>query len=62
MKKYFILAAAALVTLASCMKNNADTTAYEQSKVINFSTFTGKATKAPFAVKRHRGLLFCHIF
>lgn len=47
MKKYFILAAAALVTLASCVKNNADTTAYEQGRQINFSTVTGKATKAP---------------
>lgn len=50
MKKLFFLAVAAVVALAACTKNEADTTAYEQSKVINFSTFTGKATKAPFAV------------
>ena len=47
MKKYFIIAAAALVALAACTKNEADTTAYEQSKVINFNTVAGKATKAP---------------
>ena len=47
MKKYFILAAAALVTLAACSKNEADTEAYEQAKVINFNTVAGKATKAP---------------
>ena len=46
MKKFFILAAAALVTLASCVKNNADTTAYEQGRQINFSAVTGLATKA----------------
>ena len=47
MKKYFILAAAAILTIAACSKNEADTTAYEQAKVINFNTFTGKAkTKA----------------
>lgn len=47
MKKFFILAAAALVTLAACSKNEADTTAYEQSRVINFNTVANKATKAP---------------
>lgn len=47
MKKYFILAAAAIVTFAACSKNEADTTAYEQARVINFTAVTGKATKAP---------------
>ena len=47
MKKYFILAAAALVTLAACSKNEADTTAVEQARVINFNTVANKATKAP---------------
>lgn len=47
MKKFFILAAAALVAIAACSKNEADTAAYEQSRIINFSTVTGKATKAP---------------
>ena len=47
MKKYFFIAVAAVVALAACTKNNADTTAYEQSKVINFTAVTGKATKAP---------------
>lgn len=47
MKKYFIIAVAAVVALAACTKNNADTTAYEQAKVINFNTVAGKATKAP---------------
>ena len=46
MKKYFILAAAALVTLASCMKNDIDQTS-QKGREINFSTVTGKATKAP---------------
>ena len=47
MKKYFILAAAAILTIAACSKNEADTTAYEQAKVINFNTVANKATKAP---------------
>ena len=47
MKKYFIIAAAAIVALAACTKSDADKTAYEQSRVINFNTVTGKATKAP---------------
>ena len=49
MKKYFIIAVAAVVALAACTKNNADKTAYEQAKVINFNTVTGKATKAPIS-------------
>ena len=47
MKKFFILAATALVAIAACSKNEADTTSYEKSKVINFNTVAGKATKAP---------------
>lgn len=47
MKKFFFIAVAAVIALAACTKNNADTTAYEQSKVINFSAVAGKATKAP---------------
>ena len=47
MKKFFFLAAAAIVALAACTKTEADKTAYEQSRVINFNTVTGKATKAP---------------
>lgn len=58
MKKYFILAAAALVTLASCMKNNADTTAYEQGKVIGFNTVVNKATKAVSTVGPISGTVF----
>lgn len=46
MKKYFILAAAALVTLASCVKNDADTSVYQQGRQISFSAVTGLATKA----------------
>lgn len=49
MKKYFILAAAALVAIAACSKNEADTAAYEQSRVINFNTVANKATKAPIS-------------
>lgn len=49
MKKFFFIAVAAVVALAACTKNEADTTAYEQSKVINFNTVAGKATKAPIS-------------
>lgn len=49
MKKYFIIAVAAVVALAACTKNNADKTAYEQAKVINFNTVANKATKAPIS-------------
>ncbi|MBR0109131.1 MAG: fimbrillin family protein [Bacteroidales bacterium] len=49
MKKYFILAVATLVALASCSKTEADTTAYEQGRVINFSTVSGKTTKTPLS-------------
>lgn len=49
MKKYFIIAAAALVALAACTKNEADKTAYEQAKVISFNTVANKATKAPIS-------------
>ena len=47
MKKFFFLAVAAVIALAACTKNNADTTAYQQGKVINFNTVANKATKAP---------------
>ena len=47
MKKYFIIAVAALVALASCTKTEVDKTAYEQNRVINFNTVANKATKAP---------------
>ncbi len=47
MKKYFIIAVAAVVALAACTKNEADKTAYENSRQINFSAVAGKATKAP---------------
>jgi len=46
MKKYFIIAAAALVALASCSKNEIDTPKQNQ---IKFNTVTGKATKAPLS-------------
>ena len=49
MKKYFIIAAAAIVALAACTKTEADKTAYEQSRQINFSTVTGMTTKAPIS-------------
>ena len=47
MKKLFFLAVAAVAVLAACTKNNADKTAYENSRVINFNTVANKATKAP---------------
>lgn len=47
MKKYFIIAAAAVVALAACTKSEVDNTAYEQSRVINFNAVAHKATKAP---------------
>ena len=49
MKKFFILAATAFVAIAACSKNEADTAAYEQSRVINFNTVANKATKAPIS-------------
>ncbi len=49
MKKYFIIAVAVLVALAACSKTEEDKTAYEQSRVINFNTVAGKATKAPIS-------------
>ena len=48
MKKYFILAAAAILTLAACSKNNIDQTSME-SRAINFNTVANKATKAPIS-------------
>lgn len=49
MKKFIFFAAAAVIALASCTKNEADKTAYEQAKVINFNTVAGKATKTPLS-------------
>lgn len=49
MKKYFVIAAAALVALAACSKNEADNAAYEQSRQISFSTVAGKATRTPLS-------------
>ena len=48
MKKFFFLAAAAIVALAACTKNNIDVDSIE-GRVINFNTVTGKATKAPIS-------------
>ena len=45
MKKYFIIAAAALVALAACTKSELDQTSKE-ARVINFNTVANKATKA----------------
>lgn len=45
MKKYFILAAAALVALAACTKNEIDETTIK-NREINFNTVANKATKA----------------
>lgn len=49
MKKYFIIAVAAVVALAACTKNNPDDAAYQQNRVINFNTVAGLATKAPIS-------------
>lgn len=46
MKKYFILAAAAVVALAACSKNYIETPS-EETRVINFSAVSGMTTKAP---------------
>ena len=51
MKKYFIIAAAALVALAACTKNEIDTPKQNQ---INFSTVTGKATKTPLSGTKYK--------
>jgi len=48
MKKLFFLAAAAIVALAACTKNNIDVDSIE-GRVINFNTVAGKATKAPIS-------------
>lgn len=45
MKKILILTAAALVTLASCMKNDIDQTS-QKGREINFNAVANKATKA----------------
>ena len=49
MKKYFILAVAAVVALAACTKNNPEDAAYQRDRVINFNTVAGLATKAPIS-------------
>ena len=49
MKKFFIIAAAAVVAFAACSKTEADKTAFEQNRVINFNTVANKATKAPIS-------------
>lgn len=46
MKKFFILAAAALVAIAACTKNNVDRV---NDRLINFNTVANKATKAPIS-------------
>lgn len=49
MKKYFIIAVAAVVALAACTKNNVETTTLEKGRVINFSTVAGNTTKTPLS-------------
>ena len=46
MKKFFSLAAAALVAIAACTKNNVDRV---NDRLINFNTVANKATKAPIS-------------
>ena len=46
MKKYFALAAIAVLALASCSHNTLDPQS-QKNREINFSTVAGKATKAP---------------
>ena len=46
MKKFFILAAAAIVTLAACTKNEVDNA---DRRAISFSTVSGLNTKAPLS-------------
>ena len=48
MKKYFILAAAAVVAIAACSKNEIDP-AGQEKQAISFSTVAGKATKTPLS-------------
>ena len=48
MKKYFIIAVAAVVALAACTKNNVDVTS-KLDREINFNTVAGLATKAPIS-------------
>ena len=49
MKKFFVLAVAAVVALAACTKNEPNTTSIEKGRVINFSTVAGKTTKTPLS-------------
>ena len=46
MKKYFIIAVAALVALASCTKSEIDPST-QKDRSINFTAVAGKSTKAP---------------
>ncbi len=46
MKKFFLLAVAAVAVLASCSKNTLDP-ASQKNRVINFNTVANKATRAP---------------
>lgn len=48
MKKYFIIAAAALVALAACTKSEIDPST-QKDRTINFSAVTGMNTKAPIS-------------
>ena len=48
MKKFFIIAAAALVTLAACTKNQLDQESLDARR-INFNTVAGMTTKAPLS-------------
>lgn len=47
MKKFFVIAAAALVALAACTKAEVNDFEYQKSREINFVTVANKATKAP---------------
>ena len=50
MKKFFFIAMAAIAALAACTKNSIDEGSVKNdSRVINFNTVTGKATKAPIS-------------
>ncbi|MBQ9399904.1 MAG: fimbrillin family protein [Bacteroidales bacterium] len=47
MKKFFVIAAAALVALAACTKAEINDADYQKSKEISFTAVNGKNTKAP---------------
>lgn len=48
MKKFFFIAAAAIVALAACTQNNIDPDTFK-GREINFNTVAGKTTKAPIS-------------